>query len=100
MAPAAAMPEESFSGFDAAAPAAERNVGGTSTPKRVKMVPVNGFTVDDLGSPCIVTGFGSGTIRFVGYHAIRSGEQRIGVEMDEEKGKRRESRARSVGHER
>jgi len=50
------------------------------------MSNVSGFAVDAVGKACVVTGVGSGIIRFVGLHAEKQ-EPRIGVEMNKPKGK-------------
>ena len=52
----------------------------------VQQADAGGFTVGQCGQPCIVAGVGSGTIRFVGLHAI-NGEPRVGVELNKPKGK-------------
>ena len=61
-----------------------------SKPEKVEMVEmkgVEGFApVYCVGKPCIITGVGSGVIRFVGLHAEKK-EPRIGVEMNKPKGK-------------
>ena len=57
-----------------------------SVPTRgVPMSNVTGFKVSDIGKACVVTGVGSGTVRFVGFHAEKD-EPRIGVEMNEQSG--------------
>ena len=50
------------------------------------MSTVTGCAVDAVGKACIVTGVGSGVIRFVGLHA-ENNEPRVGVEMNKPKGK-------------
>jgi hypothetical protein len=57
--------------------------GGTMA---VQMKAVEDFEMKDVGKACIVIGVGSGTIRFVGNHAIKN-EARVGVEMNKQKGK-------------
>jgi len=60
-----------------------------SKPKKqagVQMSTVTGCAVDAVGKACIVTGVGSGVIRFVGLHA-ENNEPRVGVEMNKPNGK-------------
>lgn len=54
--------------------------------RRVPISNVKGFAVSDVGKACIITGVGSGIIRFVGLHAEKQ-EPRVGVEMNKPKGK-------------
>ena len=49
------------------------------------MENIDGFAVTDVGAECIVTGVGSGTIRFVGFRAGTK-KARVGVEFNKKKG--------------
>lgn len=61
-----------------------------SKPKKVEVVEMKGVAgfapLYSVGKPCIITGVGSGVIRFVGLHAEKK-ESTIGVEMNKPKGK-------------
>eukprot|EP00039_Didymoeca_costata_P008827 m.117307 g.117307 ORF g.117307 m.117307 type:complete len:2031 (-) comp14246_c0_seq3:549-6641(-) len=74
----------------------EPNAALVATPKKVSfadLVPekaepgeIEGFGLDTIGKRCKVRKYGMGTIRFVGLHKTLQ-EARIGVELDEAKGK-------------
>lgn len=84
-----ARPVERIDQVDTGGSAGEKSSSSQSKPKtqaRAQMANVSGFAVDDVGKACTVPGVGSGIIRFVGLHAEKQ-EPRIGVEMNEPKGK-------------
>jgi hypothetical protein len=77
---------EKFGGFEAAAEPAAAEPAAAIT-KTVNMKDVEGFKTSDIGKDCVVTGLGSGVIRFVGFHGEHTSEPRIGIEMSKPKGK-------------